>query len=384
MKRGFFCCLFAFVAAVTFTQDMDIARTAHYEVISDGNDGANLAREMEERFVVYNRLFRFDQTALSAPLRVRSFGDTQAYNSYVAARADSVPPGAAYLHYREREKRELAVNRNGGEENWALPYQAFLQFLRAFVSDPPAWMREGFAVYFSDLDRAGSERPSFRENLSWLEAVKNMKDPPDPIAILLTGGGETPRNFQGLSWALVSFFLNGGTEYTRTLTDSFMALEDRENAAENAGAVVRQIGRWNNMDNLAGDFRNYINSRKTFAELVDEGEKAYTAGDKAGAKLAFAGALDQKANHYAPHYYLGLLAYEEGDYAAAEKRYFDSMAHGADHALVFYALGLNAAAGGKTGDALDYLRRAAEVSPDRYREKAGNIISRLTPRESAD
>jgi hypothetical protein len=237
-------------------------------------------------------------------------------------------------------------------------------------------MREGFAIFFSGLTSAGGGRPVFRENLGWLQTVKTMRDRPRPGDILLAEDGGA--DFKALAWSLVSFFLNSGKEtYARSLAESFMVLRDSAPAAENAGAVMRRIALGSDMDSLDRDYQGYLDSRKTFAELVDEGETAYAGKDREGAELAFRAALNQKPDHYAPHYYLGLLAYDSGDHAAAAEYYFASMGYGADLALIFYALGLNAAAAGSAADAVDFLGQAAEIAPDRFREKAGKLIPRL-------
>jgi tetratricopeptide (TPR) repeat protein len=354
-------------------------RSEHYAVISDGGDGAAVSREMESRFAVYNRLFRFDPAAGSLPLLVRVYRNKTSYDAYISGRLGGTRPGAVYLHYRQSDRRELVINRGSPEEGKMVPYQAFIQFLRTFVPNPPSWMREGFAIYFSTLTVTEDGEPAYEENLSWLDTVKGLGEKAfSPEAILLADQRGFPQDFQSLSWALVSFFLGSGREeYFRTMTESFLLLSSTATAAENSETLMKRISLWNPPDTLSGDFRNYLASRKTFTELIEEGQRAYALRDPIGAELAFLGALDQKPAHYAPYYYLGLLAYEEGAVEMAEQYYLSALRYGADEALVFYALGVNAAAAGKTGDAIDYLRRAAAASPERYREKSDSLIQRL-------
>jgi tetratricopeptide (TPR) repeat protein len=265
------------------------------------------------------------------------------------------------------------------DEGNMVPYQAFIQFLRAFVPNPPSWMREGFAIYFSTLTVTGDGEPAYEENLSWLDTVKGLGEQAlSPEAILLADERGFPQDFQSLSWALVSFFLGSGREeYFRTMTESFLLLSNTATAAENSAALLKRISLWNPLDTFSKDFKNYLASRKTFTELIEEGQRAYAVRDPAGAEIAFFGALDQKPAHYAPYYYLGLLAYEENSYDMAEQYYLSALQYGADEALVCYALGVNAASAGKTGAAIDYLRRAAAASPERYREKSDSLIQRL-------
>ncbi|MDR1318862.1 MAG: hypothetical protein LBJ90_04485 [Treponema sp.] len=362
------------------------ARSEHFELISDRDDGGLLLKEMEERFGVYNRLFRFDPAQAVFPIRVRAFGNQDDYDSYVSTRLGTTSPGAVYLHYNQRERRELVINRGSPGETKNLPYQALIQFLRAFVSSPPSWMREGFAVYFSTLGFTGEGKISYEENLSWLDTVKGMGEKaPSPEAVLMAdnaaysaAAGLGSPGFSSLAWSLVSFFLNSGNEeYFRTLTDSFLLLSDSKTAEENSEAVMRRIRLWNSLDSFIRDYRFYLDSRKTFTELIAEGQKAWTAGDAASAEIFFMNALNQRPGHYAPYYYMGLLAYEENNYTLAEQYYRSSLQYGADFALVSYALGVNAAAAGKNGEAVNHLRDAAAAAPDRYREKAENLMARL-------
>jgi tetratricopeptide (TPR) repeat protein len=354
-------------------------RTEHYVVMSDAGDGAAVSREMEKRFEVYNRLFRFDPAGGTFPLLVRVYRNKESYDNYLSARLGGTQPGAVYLHYRQSDRRELVLHRGSPDENRTLPYQAFIQFLRAFVPYPPSWMREGFAIYFSALTADAAGELKYTENLAWLDRVKGMNgEARSPEAILLADQRGFPPDFQSLSWALVSFFLGSGKEeYFRTLTESFLLLSSTAGAAENSAAVMNRISRWNPPEVFARDFNGYIASRKTFTELIEDGQRAYAARDPLGAETAFLSARDQKPDHYAPYYYLGLLAYEEGAVDMAEDSYRSALEYGADAALVYYALGVNAAAAGKNREALGYLRPAAAASPERYGEKSESLIQRL-------
>ncbi|MDR1618078.1 MAG: hypothetical protein LBS06_03395 [Treponema sp.] len=356
--------------------------TDHYGVIADAGDGEALSKELENRFAVYNRLFRFDPSRAAFPLRVRSFRDGETYDGYISARLGGSRPGAVYLHYNQSERRELVIHRGGADEWRTLPYQAFIQYFRAFVPNPPSWMREGFAVYFSTLAASETGELKYEENLAWLETVKGLSggpgQAPGPKEIMLADKGPLPENFQSLAWSLVSFFLNSGTkDYFRAVTESFMVLSPTAGAEENAEAVLGRVSLFGGMEDLEKDYRNYVASRKTFAELIGEGQRAYAGKDLAAAELAFLQAMEQKPGHYAPYYYLGLLSYEEGSYDMAETYYLSAANNGADGALVAYALGINAASAGRNKEAADYLRQAAAASPERYGDRVRDLLRRL-------
>ncbi|MDR1470406.1 MAG: hypothetical protein LBT00_14075 [Spirochaetaceae bacterium] len=358
-------------------------RSLYFHVVSDSGsyDAETLLRELELRFEVYNRLFRFNAATLPNPLKVRSISNRAEYDRYVTERLGSTRDGAVYLHYQQAERRELIVNRGSADESRMVPHQAFIQYLRAFVSQPPTWMREGFAIYFNSLkfDKAAREL-RYEENLSWLETVKNLgANGPSLETVFLADLRGQPEYFQPVSWALVSFFLNAGgnNEYFRTLTESFMLLSDQKSAGENAQSVLDRLLRWTNLDQMAVDYANYINSRRTFAELVDAGQQAYAVKDYVNATSYFQGAVYQKPTHYAPYYYLGLISYENHDFDNAEVYYRTALNYGADVALLNYALGVNAATANRAADAVNYLETAVATDPTRYREKAEAILVRL-------
>ena len=342
--------------------------------------------ELNLRFGVYNRLFRFDPSRLSTPLNVRVFISKEGYGQYVAERLGTVPPGAIYIHYNQAERRELVINYGSPEEVPMLAHQAFLQYLQGFIPNPPAWIKEGFAIYFSTLRYNGKDTGKgnldYEENLQWLETVKGMGDNLIPVQTILEANPpslqqEKPENFQIASWALVSFFLSTTLDNYRTVTDSSMLLSPSADTAENTGTVMKRISRWNDFEALNRDFKAYLDSRKTFADLLEEGHKAYSRGDYMNAELSFMSAMDQRPNNYAPYYYLGLLSYEGKDYDAAEKYYRASLDKGADEALVNYALGINAAAAGRSSDAETYLQKAAALDPDKYKTQVEVILKRL-------
>ncbi|MDR0637820.1 MAG: hypothetical protein LBG27_02775 [Spirochaetaceae bacterium] len=358
-------------------------RSLYFDVISDSGsyDAETLLRELELRFEVYNRLFRFNVAALPSPLKVRSISNKSEYDHYVMERLGSIRDGAVYLHYQQPDRRELIINRGSTEESRMVPHQAFIQYIRAFVSQPPTWMREGFAIYFNTLkfDKAAREL-RYEENLSWLETVKNLgANGPSLETVFLADLRGQPEYFQPVSWALVSFFLNAGgnNEYFRTLTESFMLLSDQRSASENAQSVLDRLLRWTNLEQMTADYHNYINSRRTFAELVDAGQQAYAARDYINATNYFQGAIYQKPTHYAPYYYLGLISYENHDFDNAEIYYRTALNYGADVALLNYALGVNAATANRAADAVNYLETAIASDPTRYREKAEAILVRL-------
>ena len=371
-------CLFLTAVSAFGQDDLPVTRTDHYELRCDAADARALGRQMEQRFTVYDRLFRFEIAKAALPLKVKTFRDQKRYDDYVAARLETIQPGAAYLHHVQPELRELVIHT--GSENRALPFQAFLQFLRAFIPNPPPWIRDGFAVYFAtvEFDTAVDGGLIYDENLAWLDLVKSMKELPPAAALMAANAPEKIANFQPLAWSLVSFFVNSGKGgYLRSLMEGLMLLSLTNSAEENAEAIINRIAAWNNMNELNADYRAYIKSRKSFSELMDEGQDAYVKAMPQKAEAAFRSAMELMPRHYAPWYYLGLLAYDAGDTKTAEQNYQKALRLGADPAPLLYALGLNAAAAGKKKEAVELLRRSAEADPENYRENAEELIRQL-------
>jgi len=356
---------------------------AYYEVIAPEDVLDFYSSEMEQRFTVFNRIFRFDPASLIAPLRVRVFNDKEQYDTYVSARLGEIKPGAVYLHFRRAELRELVIHEGSEEKSALVPHQAFIQFLRAFIPEAPPWIREGFALYFNSLVfNRMRDVLIYEENLSWLDTAKNLDI--NPETVLMTGStlsdGEDLREqsevFQAAAWSLVSFFMaEENSIYRRALTDSFMVLSPAAGAEENTQAVFHRLLLFHSIESLSADFTSYIAGRRTFAELITEGHNAYSSGQFSAAQAFFNRAAGQRSTHYAPYYYLGLLAYEEKRYEEADALYQLALDYGAPRALLMFARGLNAAADGKNPEAIVFLEEAA--LDERYRTRSEELISRL-------
>jgi tetratricopeptide (TPR) repeat protein len=354
------------------------ARSAHYEVIvPEGSSADAYSAEMELRFEAFNKIFCFNPALLSAPLRVRIFTNKGEYDNYVTSKLGSTRPGAVYLHYNNPAGRELVILQGSAEEGTGDPHQAGVQFLRAFVPGAPAWIREGFAVYFTTLVFNREKNVlDYEENLSWLETVK--KSALSPEAVLQADTGGIPANFQAYAWSLVSFFLaDSGGGYYRSLTDAFTFLVPGGSAEDNSWAVYNRLTLFTPISALTRDYNVYIISKKTFTELIDEGQKAYGAKNYAGAAELFRKAAVLRPGHYAPPYYLGLLAYEEKNYAEAEGFYKTALGYGAERALVQYARGVNAAASGKKAEAVAFLEEASAADPAKYKARSDDLIKKL-------
>jgi tetratricopeptide (TPR) repeat protein len=352
-------------------------KTDHYEIIADGK-GANknnvadtaYARDMEQLFSLFNGVFCFDPKALTAPLRVRVFSDRDEYNAYITARLGGEKPGAVYLQYGNPAKNELVIHQESQEESQLVPHQAFIQFIRAYIPSPPLWLREGFAAYFTALSNENEK------TMDWLVIAKKAAIKAENI---LTETGQkpvldSPFSFSILSWSVVSFFMDDKlSPRYRALTDSFTVLDPPASVEDNTRAMLVRLTRFAAMEEINRGYTKYIADRKTFVDIVEEGQKAYNSRNLNAAAALFRQAKDIKPDHYAPYYYLGLIAYEEKNYTEAEESFRDAAVFGALIPQVQYARGVNAAAAGKKDDAKSYLEEAAALD-SQYKSRYENFI----------
>ena len=362
-----------------------------YSVIA-GNDESreSYRQEMEIRFGIYNNLFRFDPSRLAVPLNVRVFDNRESYDSYVITKLGSTIQGAVYIHYDEPEQRELVIHRGGPENEAILSHQAFVQYIRAFVPNPPSWILHGFAIHFSALKKDLQGNFVQDENLYWLERARLLAGRnsggmmPSAESVLYADErysanfpAEFSDDFKVTSWALVTFLLSANRDYYRILAESFMLLSSVNSAAENTHLLRQHFSSFLDMAAMERDFRYHLSSRRSFSELMEEGQSAYSTGSFQEAKQLFLIAIEQHPNDPAPYYFLGLLAHDEMEYGSAEVFFNRSLERGADPALISYALGVNALASGQTDNGINYLYLAAGLDPLRFRSRVDELLRQI-------
>ena len=122
--------------------------TEHFRVLSEVGDShaEETAEKLEALLFLFNDYFHFDLDELPVRLRARIFSGQSRYDTYLERVIDQTRDDFVYLHYTDLAKSEL-VGFDTDEESFdiSLKHQGFIQFLRAFVPNPPLWMREGFA-----------------------------------------------------------------------------------------------------------------------------------------------------------------------------------------------------------------------------------------------
>lgn len=366
--------------------------TEHYRVLSEVSEehAAITAQRLEAMMELYNEYFHFDVSSLPARLKVRIFNSKERFDRYLTRIIDSTREDFIYLHYTDLEKSELVGFAMEDETafNQALNHQSVIQFMRAFVANPPLWMREGFAVFFetTEFDPAFGAA-IYRENLAWLETLKSIMDgsagvTPLTLEEILTidvaGAREQIDVFYPQAWGMVSFLVNSSNrDFNRILWDAISALDPNANLAENSARVRRRAFGFVSEDFLVEDFVGYVDDRRSFAGLVEDGIAAYAEGDVAAAEEAFVKAVNLEDENFIPFYYLGLINYDRRNYSLAEFYYNQALELGADDALTYYALGVNAFADNRFDQAVVFLNRTLELAPEEYTDRAEQILARI-------
>jgi len=218
-------------------------------LVSDAEtaDARSLAQTLNAYFDEFNALLRLDGgQSFSKPLRVRYFSGSLEFQSYTKTRTPQGSPeakGALYLHYAKADNCELAVLKGEGITA-ALRFEAFIQYLRSFIPNPPSWLAEGLAAYFAN----GPLPP------------KQPLPEKIPLETVLTATPpQRPGGFQLAAWAAVSFMLNDDkAEYYRAFTDSVLLLSPAASAEENTGAVYRRIKAFTGLDTMQKDYEAYL------------------------------------------------------------------------------------------------------------------------------
>lgn len=365
-----------------------------YEVLSAySQEHADMTlRHLSALSKLYNSYFRFDRESLRRPLRVRIFAERNEFSEYLSDRIPGVHDKFIYLHYRDRNgspdlsRSELAGYRVEGEEEYrrSLTHQSAVQFMRSWISEPPLWLREGFALYFekTEFDPESGEI-EFRKNYDWIEpAQEHIGDGFESLHefthMSVEEALEEIKQFYAYSWSAVSFLINSGDpRYNRALWDAIAALEPHASLETNARRVTDRAFAWLDAEELASDFEEYVHSLHSYADLVETGRAAWEAGDVEETDRLMRQAVERRKDGHLPWYYLGLVAYDRGDYGDAEEFYRQALSSGADPALVHYARGLSAYAAGNSDTAIELLRQAGQSDPERYHARTESLILQI-------
>ncbi len=384
-------CLLVVSGVFAQTGAFQEATSDHYRVFSEVSlaHAQDTADKLDAFLELYNQFLHFDIGRLETKLKVRIFANKTNFDSYLSTLIPQKRDSFVYLQYKDLAKSELLGFYMDDESfEKAVVHHGFIQFLKAFIPNPPLWLQKGFAVYLekSAYDTASS-KAVFKENLIWVKTIKNIVafqsgydfiDLPDLLQIEVDEANMTIESFYAESWALVSFLAESGKkEYNRMLWDTLSVLSTEATMAANSKLIINDVFKWVTTDQFYADFQEYIKSVKTFPELVKDGMAFYAAGDLDSAESSFLKAIGRNEKHDIPYYYLGLINYAKKDYSLAEYYYLTSQQMGGELGLTYYALGVNAFADNRFDVAVDYLKKASDADSFGYGEKTSALLLKI-------
>lgn len=369
-------------------------KTPHYRVLSQisPSQAQEMGAYLEQLYLLFNSYLHLPESSSPTPLLVRMFNSKEQFDRYLSLFINESREDFVYLHHGDPSRRELLLYPCEPELFYpSLNHQAFLQFLRSQVQNPPLWIREGFAVFFEKvrLDPA-SKTLRFRENLDWLDTLKTMIDPTTstsdksliPLERFLFLTPEEARQnlktFYPQAWGFVTFLLYAeDRSYQRFLWDSLSSLQADASLKGNHESIQKRVLSFYDLGKVEKDFKAYIQKRPSFATLMKTGIAAYEKDTYREAEEAFKNAASLEPSEPLPYYYLGLVAYATKNYAKAEEQYQKALSLGGPRGLIQYALGINAFAWNKPEEARAYLTAAIEADPS-FKEKAEPLLKRLS------
>ncbi|MCF6336170.1 MAG: DUF1570 domain-containing protein [Spirochaetales bacterium] len=392
MKRTIFILLISILFAIPlFSQNLQMAESTNYRVYSElSKENAQfIATAMDQYFNLYNQYFHFDRNKLTSKLQIRLFKSKDGFDEYLSSIIPETSSSFVFLQYKNINKSELVVYLVDDIEKMTkmMIHHGFVQFLKTFIAEPPLWIQKGFAIYFEkSLYNSEDNTVIFRNNLDWAITLKkyisaDRKDPLNQklfsISELLSINNKTANKniniFYAESWGLVNFLLNSKyKEYNRVIWDAVSAMKQDASKTENETAIVKSSFEWTDKNRFITDFYFYIDSLKTFNELVQDGIKLYAEGSLDEAERLFIKAMILDENNYIPYYYMGLINYGRKDYSMAEYYYHSTIDMGGNPDLGYYALGVNSYADSNQKDTLFYL---SKVSAGEYKTKADELLA---------
>jgi tetratricopeptide (TPR) repeat protein len=393
MRKTLLFALFLCIPLVVFAQDAAqfTSETAHYRIYSDTSQAQadDIARRMEAGVTLYNDVFHFDLSLLTTKLRVRVFKDLDSFNAYLDKVLSQKRADFVFIAWSDPERSELlCFPKDEPAFTPSLIHQGAIQFMKAFVDNPPVWLREGIATYLETASwdaTAGVYKA--KPNFAWLDQLKSLlaagsATTPLSVADLLTVSREKAQSqmdvFAPESWGFVQFLMGSPQHaYLRAMWDSIAALSPKATLDENSQRVSARAFSWFPDQALQQDFQSYILSLKTSTDLLKDGVDQYGSGDLAGADASLQKCIDLDPSNSTAWYYKGLISYARKDYAKAEEDYLKAFQLGTTAGIINYALGVNSFAAGKNADATKYLSFARTADKTTYGDRVDALLKRI-------
>lgn len=386
-------------AAISFPYK---ASSTYYEIYSDVDQSFSetTARKLDAYFQLFNSYFHYPEAEMEKRLKCKILSNKAQYDQYLQERLVKVNMNVIYLHYQKRpERSELVALFDNSDPDWEdnLRDQAFIQFLKTHVSNPPSWLLYGFLIYFqrSEVDTV-SRTITEKRNLSRLSTLKASLDPSPDFSVNqllkmdIDEVGAMQKEYLAMCWGLVDFLLYcEKEEINRLLWDSIRSLKKNASTIENE-EIIDKVFSWVPQEDLQSEYVNYFSDTLlTYNELIRAGITAYNNEEYTQASDYFNKARGQNPTQHSPDYHLGLIAYSEGNYEDAEGLFREALkkvekneevnAQQKNEAigLIYYAMGVNAYDAGNIGIAKDFLKQSVWTDDGKYSQKARELLDKI-------
>lgn len=383
------------LAVPAFSQTNYSYKSEHYTVTTGVSDEftRKTAAFLEAFYDLYSGYLHFDPKDQPATMQVVIYGNAGSYQAALEGLIGESRSSFVFLQYSDPKKSKLLgyYPEDPDTLNKKLIHHGFVQYIKTFVPNPPLWLQKGFAVYFENCvyDEV-ADKVVFHPNYSWVDTLREKLsvDPSltdsevlIPVNNLLYLDQDTAvqnlEAFYSQTWGMIDFLIHSEKkDYNRLLWDSISALSATGSLEDNQKAIVRDSFEWVDRDSLVSDFVVYIDSLRTFPDLISDGIDAYSSEDLDAAEASFQKAVSLRADHYVPLYYLGLIYYNRGEYSMAEYYYLQAVKNNGHADLLYYALGVNAYADSRLDDSTFYLKQAVDAEGS-YSDRASELMKEI-------
>ncbi len=374
-----------------FAQESFVYESDHYSVRShfSAKHAEQTAARLEAYLDLFNDYFHFDLEELDYKFSVQVFDTQEKCDQYLIRLIKETRGEFVYLHYSDISRSKLVGTQESEDEyDPSFTHQAFVQFLRAYIQNPPLWLREGFAVYFEEVGYSEKFGAVInKENVAWLETLKDIlfgqqSDQAFPanevLAINIESAKDNINVFYPEAWGIINYLLNTENRiHNRILWDSISSMDPDADLVSNSAAVYTSAFQWVNQNELQNSFVEYFRKKKTYKEFIEDAIATYEAGELDASERIFLVAINRQDTSYIPYYYLGLINYDRGNFTLAELNYNKALEKGSTLALTYYALGVNAFADNRFDEATEFLKTTIHLDPRNYAQKVIQILDRM-------
>jgi len=385
MRKILFLLLFCCVSALSLTSplltplsanaisNVPQLTTAQFELFTDFEEdvAVELVGVLLQLHAFYEQFFDFPVDTPRQRMRIRYFATKKNFDDYVISLLGERYEYFLFLDYGPLRQSELLIFQT--EDNFynTLAHFAFVQFLENAISEPPAWLRDGYARYFEGISyNPETETLTIRRNEVWLNRLKEIIDSNTLIDLRTffqmtdEEAKEQSAIFYAQAWGMVDFLISyrerNNDRFVRDIND---ALSADATESENIEAVAERLRNANDLIDFELQFREYIKDLQSVNEIIDDAIMDYSANNIESAEQKFYNAITLDNRNYVPYYYLGLINYERKSYSIAERLYIQTLERGADNGTVYYALALNSLAQNDLESALIFFNEARELQP---------------------